>query len=254
MYLNELFGLKNKVAVVTGGSKGLGQAVAIGLAKAGAEVVILSRSEADETITEIEKIGGSAYHIPTDVTVEDQVRNAVDEIVKRSGGIHVLFNNAGITLHEPALEASYEDYKKIIDTNMNGEYLVACIVAKSMVECGIKGSIINMASMSGTIVNVPNYQCAYNMSKAGIIHMTHSLAVEWIEYGIRVNSISPGYFLTRLSLDVPEELQETWLKMIPAGRMGDPDELIPAILYLASDAAGYTTGSNLIIDGGYSLI
>lgn len=120
-----------------------------------------------------------------------------------------------------------------------------------MIENHIKGSIINMGSMSGTIVNIPQWQASYNASKAGVIHMTKSLAIEWAEYGIRVNSLSPGYIGTPMSADTPKELKDAWMPLIPQHRMGNPEELLPAILYMACDAAGYTTGSDVIVDGGY---
>jgi len=123
-----------------------------------------------------------------------------------------------------------------------------------MIKLGIRGSIINMASMSAGIVNLPQWQASYNASKAGVIHMTRSLAMEWIEHGIRVNSISPGYIATPMSTDVPEDLKQAWYKLIPMGRMGWPSELIPPILYLASPASGYTTGTDVLVDGGYSCV
>jgi NAD(P)-dependent dehydrogenase (short-subunit alcohol dehydrogenase family) len=120
-----------------------------------------------------------------------------------------------------------------------------------MIEKKIKGSIINMASMSGTIVNIPQWQASYNASKAGVIHLTKSLAIEWAQHGIRVNSLSPGYIATPMSVDTPKELKDAWTPLMPAHRMGTPEELIPAVLYLASDKSGYTNGSDIIVDGAY---
>lgn len=252
MYLDAMFGLKGKVALVTGGGRGIGQTVAIGLAKAGAEVYILSRSGADETVALIEKEGGKAASLIADVTDEKQVDAAINTIVEQSGSLDVVFNNAGVCIHKSTLEASIDEWRQVIDINLTGEYIVARSAGRAMVEKGIKGSIINMASMSGTIVNVPQWQASYNASKAGVIHMTRSLAVEWAPYGIRVNSISPGYIATPMSVDTPQELKDAWIPLIPQKRMGDPAELIAPILYLASDHAGYTTGSDVIVDGGYS--
>lgn len=252
MYLDAMFGLKGKVALVTGGGRGIGQTVAIGLAKAGAEVYILSRSGADETVALIEKEGGKAASLIADVTDEKQVDAAINTIVEQSGSLDVVFNNAGVCIHKSTLEASIDEWRQVIDINLTGEYIVARSAGRVMVEKGIKGSIINMASMSGTIVNVPQWQASYNASKAGVIHMTRSLAVEWAPYGIRVNSISPGYIATPMSVDTPQELKDAWIPLIPQKRMGDPAELIAPILYLASDHAGYTTGSDVIVDGGYS--
>ncbi|MBR2527855.1 MAG: SDR family oxidoreductase [Blautia sp.] len=255
MYLEEIFGLKGKTAVVTGGGQGIGQVVAVGLAKAGAEVVIFCRHGADETVKLIEEAGGKAYYVPCDVTSEDSVNQAVSTVIEKSGHIDVLFNNAGICYHKSTFEASLEDWRQVIETNLTGEYIMARAVAKTMIEKKIPGSIINMASMSGTIVNIPQWQAAYNASKAGVIHLTKSLAVEWAETGIRVNSLSPGYVATPMSIDpnfVEPELMAAWMPLMPMHRMAKPEELIPAVLYLASPAAGYTTGSDIIVDGAYS--
>jgi len=254
MYLEKMFGLKGKTAVVTGGRRGIGQVIACGLAKAGAEVVVLSKTESPETVKMIEEAGGSAYSVVADVTDETQVDQAVVEMTARSGKIDVLFNNAGICIHKDTLEASIAEWRQVIDVNLTGEYIVARAIGRSMIETKVKGSIINMASMSGSIVNIPQWQASYNASKAGVIHMTRSLAAEWVAHGIRVNNLSPGYIATPMSVDTPKELKDAWMPLIPMRRMGDPEELMPAILYLASDAAGYTTGADIIVDGGYSVI
>ncbi len=252
MYLEKMFGLKGKIAIVTGGGRGIGQVIACGLAKAGAEVVIISRSGAEETVKMIEEDGGKAYDLKADVTDETQVDHALQTILDRSGSIDILFNNAGICMHQSTLETTIEEFRQVVDVNLTGEFIMARAVGRIMIERGIKGSIINMASMSGTIVNIPQWQCSYNASKAAVIHMTKSLAVEWADYGIRVNSLSPGYIATPMAVDVPKELKDAWLPLMPLHRMGTPEELIPAILYLASDASGYTTGSDIIVDGAYS--
>ncbi|MCD8356516.1 MAG: SDR family oxidoreductase [Clostridia bacterium] len=250
-YISELFGLDGKVAVVTGGSRGIGQAVSVGLAKAGAEVVILCRTQPDETLVQIKKVGGKAYHIAADVTNEAAVERAFDEIFRRSRTIDIVFNNAGICIHKPTLEATTEEWRQVLDVNLNGVYNVCRAAGRIMIQNGIHGSIINNASMSGSIVNVPQWQCSYNASKAGVLHLTRSLAVEWAQYNVRVNSISPGYTATAMSVDTPDELKNTWMPLIPMGRMGTPEELVGAVIYLASLASGYTTGADLIVDGGY---
>jgi NAD(P)-dependent dehydrogenase (short-subunit alcohol dehydrogenase family) len=249
-YLDDLFSLKGKAAIVTGGGRGIGQAVACGLAKAGAEVAIISRSGAEETVALIEKAGGKAYSLIADVTNEKAVDNALAVVLNRSGRLDIVFNNAGVCIHETALKASIADWRSVIDTNLTGEYIVARAAGRVMIERRIKGSIINMASMSGSIVNIPQWQASYNVSKAGIIHMTRSLAIEWAGYGIRVNSLSPGYIETPLTA-VPQEVKETWMRLVPFHRMGKPEELVGAVLYLAANSSTYTTGSDLIIDGGY---
>ncbi|MDO5111527.1 MAG: SDR family oxidoreductase [Clostridia bacterium] len=252
MYLDELFGLTGKVAVVTGGGRGIGQVVAIGLAKAGAKVVILARSNADETLAKIREAGGEAMFISTDVTKEESVDAAMQKIMDTYGSVDVVFNNAGICLHKDTFDATIEEFRNVLDVNLTGEYIVARAAGKLMKENNIKGSIINMASMSGSIVNIPQWQCSYNASKAGVMHMTKSLAIEWADYGIRVNSLSPGYIATPMSVDTPQELKDAWTPLMPLHRMGTPEELIPAVIYLACDASGYTTGSDIIVDGAYS--
>ncbi|GMO23512.1 MAG: SDR family oxidoreductase [Spirochaetaceae bacterium] len=251
-YLDELFGLKGKTALVTGGGRGIGQTVALGLAKAGAEIAIISRSGADETVKLIEKEGGKAYSLIADVTKEADVDKAMAEIIKRSKRLDVVFNNAGVCIHKSTLEASIAEWREVIDINLTGEYIVARAAGRVMIEHKIEGSIINMASMSGTIVNIPQWQASYNASKAGVIHMTRSLAVEWCEHGIRVNSLSPGYIATPMSVDTPAELKNAWMPLIPQHRMGKPEELVGAVIYLASGKSGYTSGSDLIVDGCYT--
>lgn len=254
MYLEKMFGLTGKTAIVTGAGRGIGQVVACGLAKAGAEVVMISRGGAEETVSMITEDGGKAYDLKADVTKENEVDAAVEEIIKRSGKIDILFNNAGICIHKDTLSASIEEWRSVIDINLTGEYIMARAVGRMMIKQKIKGSIVNMASMSGSIVNIPQWQASYNASKAGVIHMTRSLAAEWVGYGIRVNSLSPGYIATPMSADVPQDLKDAWEPLMPMHRMGDPEELMPAILYLVSPAAGYTTGTDIIVDGGYTCI
>jgi NAD(P)-dependent dehydrogenase (short-subunit alcohol dehydrogenase family) len=251
-YLEDLFSLKGKVAVVTGGGRGIGQVASVGLAKAGAAIAIISRSGADETVSLIEKVGGAAISLKADVTKEEEVDAALAEVVRRCGSLDIVFNNAGVCIHKDTLEASIAEWREVLDINLTGEYVVARAAGRIMIEKKIRGSIINMASMSGSIVNIPQWQASYNASKAGVIHMTRSLAMEWVAHGIRVNSLSPGYIGTAMSADTPQELRDAWTPLIPQHRMGNPEELIGAIIYLAADSSGYTTGSDLIVDGGYT--
>lgn len=252
MFLEELFGLKGKVAVITGGGRGIGQTIAIGLARAGAEVCIICRNGAEETLKLVREYGGSGYYLKADVTNEAEVDKALETVMERSGSLDIVFNNAGICIHKDSITASIAEFRQVVDTNLTGEYIVARAAGNIMMKNGIHGSIINMASMSGSIVNIPQWQCSYNASKAGVIHMTRSLALEWAEKGIRVNSLSPGYIATPMSEDTPEELKNAWKPLMPLHRMGKPEELITAVLYLASDASGYTTGSDVIVDGAYT--
>ena len=251
-YLENLFGLKSRVVLVTGASQGLGQVAAVGFARAGAEVVALSRRPATDTVALIEQEGGRAYALTGDVTVEEDVNRAMEAIRGRSGRLDVVFNNAGVCLHQDTFGTTVEAFRQVVDVNLTGEMIVARAAARLMVALGIKGSVINMASMSGSIVNVPQWQASYNASKAGVIHLTRSLAVEWAPYGIRVNSLSPGYISTPMSSDTPQELKDAWMPYLPYKRMGDPEELMPALLYLASPQAGYTSGSDVLVDGAYT--
>ncbi|MDO4475209.1 MAG: SDR family oxidoreductase [Lachnospiraceae bacterium] len=259
-YLENMFSLEGKTVVVTGGGQGIGQVISCGYAKAGAEVVVIGRTLAkcQQTVDMITAEGGKAYAIEADVVKEDEVLAAVDQIMKTSGKINILFNCAGICMHQTTFEATAEELRQVMDVNWTGSLLMARAVAKEMMknpkdDKGTCGNIINMASLSATIVNIPQWQVSYNSSKAAVRHMTKSLALEWAEYGIRVNSISPGYIATPMSMDPSMAMLDQWLPLIPQGRMADPNELMPAILYLSCSAAGYTTGDDLLIDGGYSL-
>lgn len=253
MFLEEKFGLTGKTAIVTGGGSGIGQQAAVDLAKAGAKIAIFSRSGAEETVKMIQDNGGEAVSIIADVREESAVKEAVDQVVQRFGSVDILFNNAGICEHKSALEADAKDFRNIIETNLVGVYIVARTVAAEMIRLGISGSIINVGSISGKIINIPQEQTSYNASKAAVIHMTKSLAIEWAKYGIRVNSISPGYIKTPMG-DVPKEMEEAWMPMIPIHRWGKTEELTGMIIYLAGPSASLTTGQDFVIDGGYTCL
>ena len=254
MYLEELFGLKGKAALVTGGGQGIGQVVALGLARAGARVAIMNRGNVQDTVRMIQAEGGTAMGVQADVTSEEQVDAALANILAAYGRLDIVVNNAGICMHQTTLEMTPADFRRVIDVNLAGPFIVSRAAGRIMIERGIRGSIINMASMSGSIVNIPQWQCSYNASKAGLIHLTKSLAMEWVKHGIRVNSISPGYIATPMSTDNPSDMNEAFIKLIPQHRMGEAKELMPAILSLATDRSGYTTGSDFIVDGGYTCL
>jgi len=254
MGILDKFRLEGKKAFVTGGSRGIGKSVAIGLAEAGADIAIVARglAAAEEAAHEIERLGVRAIAVKADVTVPEQVDGMMKKIVGKFGTVDVAFNNAGIAVVENAEAMSYESLKKVIDVNLIGLFLTCQAAAKVMIRRK-RGSIINMASMSAHVVNVPQKTSNYNASKAGVVQLTKCLAVEWAPHNIRVNSISPGYTLTELARSFSEELMRQWIVKIPMGRMADPAELQGAVLYLASDASSYCTGTDLIIDGGYTL-
>ena len=253
-YLEELFSLKGKVALVTGAGRGIGQVIARDLARAGADIAIFSRSGAADTVKLIEEEGGKALDIIADCTKEDQVAEGFKKILEVYGRIDVVVNNAGVCYHKDIFEASVEEFRWCLDINLTGEYIVAREAARIMIEKKIAGSIINIASMSGYIANVPQRQVAYN---AGVIHMTKSLAVELVDYNIRVNSISPGYVATPMSVDpdfVEPELLAAWEPLFPMHRMAKPEELTGAIIWLASDVSHYANGTDILIDGLYTAV
>ena len=248
MYLEDLFGLKGKVAVVTGGARGTGKVVAQGLAKAGAKVAVLCRSGADETVSLIEKEGGEAVSIVTDVSVEDQVKAAYAQILDRWGSLDIVFNNAAIGDHKSSLEVTVEEFRKVVDVNLTGEFIVAREAARIMVERGIKGSIINMASVVGVHGNAG--QSNYSASKAGMIGLAKSIAQELGSRGIRANAIAPGFIITDMTAGLPEEVKAEWAKKIPLRRGGTPEDVANAALFLASDLSGYVSGQTIHVCGG----
>lgn len=256
-YLEKLFSLKGKVALVTGGGRGIGQVIARELARCGADIAIFTRSGAAETVKIIESEGGRALDIPCDVVNEQQVKAGIEKILSVYGRLDIVINNAGVCYHKDIFEASMEEFREVIDINLTGEYLVCREAARVMIDRGIRGSMINIASVSGHVVNIPQCQVAYNASKAAVIHMTKSLAIELVDKGIRVNSISPGYVATPMATDpdfVEPELLAAWMPLFPLHRMAEPEELCGCIIWLCSENAGYTTGSDIIIDGGYGVI
>ena len=254
MDIKEKFNISGKKAYVTGGARGIGKSVSIALAQAGVDIAIVDRdiSQAEKTAKELEAYGVKVIAVQTDVTNPEDVNKMIDTILKAFGTIDIAFNNAGICINEKAEDMSYESWKKVIDINLTGIFLTSQAAARVMIKNG-KGSIINTASMSGHIVNYPQPQCAYNASKAGVIMLTKSLAVEWAPYNVRVNSISPGYIATEMTLTATDWIPG-WEESTPVKRMGNPEELQGVVVYLASDAATFTTGTDIVIDGAFTCI
>ena len=249
------FSLKNKVTLVTGGRRGIGKAVAGKLADAGSDIVIFDIEDPSEAAEEI----AATYGVKTasficDVTDPKMVNETIAKAAEKMGSLDYLFNNAGVCIHKDALDCEPEDWLSVMNVNLNGVYYVAQAFGKYLVDHQKKGNIVNVASMSGIIVNFPQGQASYNASKAGVAHLTKSLAVEWANKGIRVNSISPGYIETEMTCHVRQDWQDIWNESTPFKRMGQPEELAGAVIYLLSDASTYTTGHDLIIDGGFTLI
>ncbi len=256
MGIVEKMRLDGKKGFVTGAARGIGKCTATAFAEAGADVAIvdLDMAAAKETAKEIaEATGRNVIAVACDCTDPLQVDAMVAEVVEKLGGLNFCHNNAGICINAPAEEMTYEQWSKVININLNGVFLTDIAAGKYMLANG-GGSIINTASMSAHIVNVPQPQCAYNASKAAVIQLTKSLAIEWAKRGVRVNSISPGYIGTDLTLNSPSlvPLIEQWNAMAPMGRLGKPEELESICVYLAGDTSSFTTGSDFVIDGAFT--
>ncbi|NMB42755.1 MAG: SDR family oxidoreductase [Clostridiales bacterium] len=251
----DLFSLKGKVCVVTGGYQGIGEVVAGAIAEAGADIAIFDLQDASHVADNIAKehnVRAKAY--VCDVSSPDSVQECIDKAANDFGTLDLLFNNAGICVHKPALECEPNDWLKVINVNLNGVFFVAQAFGRYLVANNKKGNIVNTASMSATIVNVPQGQASYNASKAAVVHLTKSLAVEWVDKGIRVNCISPGYIRTAITGNSNPDWQKLWIESIPFKRMGTPEELAGAVIYLLSEASTYTSGCDLIIDGCFTNI
>ena len=249
------FSLQGRTALVTGANKGLGRAFASALADAGADIVVVGRNEDHnrDAADEIAERSGRRTTVATgDVADADDVRRIVEQAVAAHGRIDVLVNNAGICFHRPALEVPDEEFAAVFDVNVTGLWRMSKAVAPTMIEAG-GGSIVNVGSISAMIVNRPQWQPAYNASKAAVHQLTKSLAAEWAPHGIRVNAIAPGYVKTEMAPVDEPQFRQHWIDDVPMKRYATPEEIAPSVVYLASDAASFTTGTVLVADGGYTL-
>lgn len=249
-----MFELTGRTAVITGGARGIGKACAQGLAEMGANLALLDIHEKNlaKAVQELSELGTKVKSYLCDVTDAQAVADTVQKARETFGSLDILVNSAGKTIWAKAEEMTEQQWDEVMNLNLKGAFLCCQAVGRVMIEQK-RGSIINIASMSGSVVNTPQCQVAYNASKAGLMHLTRSLAVEWAPHNVRVNSISPGYTLTEMTQTVPE-YHEGWIKLIPMRRMAEPREIVGAVVYLASDASSYVTGHDLVIDGGYSLL
>jgi NAD(P)-dependent dehydrogenase (short-subunit alcohol dehydrogenase family) len=249
------FRLDGQVALVTGGRRGLGRAFARALGQAGARVAISARNAAEsgETVGRLRDEGLEVICVTGDVTVLDDVKTMVSRVERDLGPIDVLVNNAGVVEHRPALEVSPGSWREVMSVNLDGVWYCSQVVGASMVRRQ-RGVIVNVGSISGIVVNRPQWQPAYNASKAAVHQLTRSLAGEWAPYGVRVNALALGYVVTDMTgeLTDPEQVRR-WVDDVPMRRMATPEEVAPAVVYLASAASSFATGSVLVLDGGYTV-
>ena len=242
--------LEQQIIIVTGGGRGIGLEISRAMRAAGAHLVIAETNAEIGLATALELQGD---FIQTDVTDSSSVRAMVEAVVAKHGRIDCLVNNAGICRNTPSEDVTDEEWRLVMSIDLDGVFYGCREVAKVMLKQG-SGTIVNIGSMSGIISNRPQPQSAYNAAKAGVIHLTKSLAGEWASRGIRVNCISPGYIgtpMTKLGLETPE-WRETWLSSTPMGRLGEPVEVASVAVFLASAASSFMTGSNVVVDGGYT--
>jgi NAD(P)-dependent dehydrogenase (short-subunit alcohol dehydrogenase family) len=253
--MENLFDLTGRVALIVGGARGIGFETARTLANAGADIMIadLLPEEGEAAAQAIRDIGRKSSFIETNVTltasVDAMVRAALDEF----GQIDILINSAGLVGVSPLEDTDDTEWERIMSVNLDGTFRTCRAVGKHMLERG-SGAIVNIASMSGHVANTPQAQTPYNVSKAAVIMLTSSMAAEWATRGVRVNSVSPGYIATEMTkrgMSI-KEWSTVWVEMTPMKRVGEPSEVAHAIWYLASDASKFATGTDLIIDGGYS--
>jgi NAD(P)-dependent dehydrogenase (short-subunit alcohol dehydrogenase family) len=249
MSVLDAFRLDGRVAVVTGGNRGLGFAFARALGEAGARVAIAAR-DAGKNAEAAAALG--ALHVELDVADHASVAAMAERVTGELGPIDVLVNNAGACFHRPALEVPEEEWRAVWDVNVDGLWHCSRVVGAQMVERRA-GVIVNIGSISAMIVNRPQMQPAYNASKAAVHQLTKSLAAEWAPYGIRVNALAPGYTKTEMAPVDEPRFRRHWIEDAPMERYATPEELGPSLLYLASDASSFVTGSVLVVDGGYTL-
>ena len=245
--------LNGKVAIVTGGSSGIGRATAIAFAQAGAKVVVAARriSQGEETVRLAKNAGSDAVFVQTDVTKATEVENLVNKTLDTYGRLDFACNNAGAGKSIPLTQRSEEGWDMEIDTNLKSVWLCLKYQIPAMLESG-GGAIVNMASMGGAVIGVPNVS-SYNAAKGGVLGLTRSAAMEFAGQGIRINAISPGVIATDILSTFAEEVIQKMIDSIPLKRAGESEEIASAVVWLCSQGASYITGQNLVIDGGFTV-
>jgi len=251
--VKQLYDLSGKVAIVTGGSTGLGKQMAEGMAEAGANLVICARNldKCEQTAAEISKLGIEVLAVKCDITNMAEVNNLVTQALDKFGKIDILVNNAGISWAGKPEEIGYSDWLKVMDVNVNGVFLCAQAVGKQMITRK-QGKIINIASIAGLVGTAEEVldTIPYNTSKAAVINFTRDLAVKWAKYQININAIAPGFFPTHLSKGILEHRGERILRDVPLQRFGGDDEIKGIAVFLAAPASNYITGHTIVVDGG----
>lgn len=255
MAVLDQFRLNKKNIIVTGAGRGIGQALAVALAEAGAKISLVGRDSvgAEKTLGLIKRAGSDGIFVEADINTDEGVEKAVSETVSKLGSLDVLVNNAGYCIHKPALEVTRDDYQAVMGINMEALYFLSQAAAKVMQKQG-GGNIINVGSISAQIVNRPQWQPVYNASKAAVHQLTKSFAVEWAPLGIRVNAIAPGYIKTEMAPVDEPQFKARWIDDAPQQRYAMPEELGTTVVYLASEGSSFMTGSVIVIDGGYTLV
>lgn len=258
MAVLDRFRLDGKRALITGGSRGLGRAMAQALAEAGADLILVGRESAplQQAAGELAATGRSIAVLPADVGVPEEAERMCDEALNKHGPIDILINNVGgRRINVPTEQLARSEWQRIVDLNLTSAFVCCKLIGGAMLPRRA-GRVINIASISGMVMTRGIYGRSYEAAKAALMAFTKALAADWAPQGVTVNAIAPGGFLTdpnrRWFTEMPE-LRTTFESMIPMGRLGQPDEIGPLALYLASDASSYMTGATLVIDGGYTL-